>query len=87
MDYQAHKKRIRELALGYIEKLGGVANIEQIEACSTRLRILLKEKVDINLEMIRGLGAKGVLEKNQKEIHIVIGVEAEEIVEQIEELR
>lgn len=86
MNDQEHKKRMRELASGYIEKVGGIANIEEVEACSTRLRFVLKEKVDINLEEIKGLGAKGMLEKSQTEIHIVIGVESEEIVEEIEKL-
>ncbi|MEG0013736.1 MAG: PTS transporter subunit EIIB [Cellulosilyticaceae bacterium] len=86
MNYQEHKKKMRALAIGYIEKVGGLANIEEVEACSTRIRLILKDKVDINLELLKGLGAKGVLEKGQKEIHIVIGVESEEIVEEIEKL-
>lgn len=86
MHYEEHKKKIREVASGYIEKVGGIDNIKEVEACSTRLRLVLEDKVHISLESIRELGARGVLEKGDKEIHIVIGVEAEEIVEEIEKL-
>lgn len=86
MNYQEHKDRMKELATAYVEKVGGLNNIEEVEACSTRLRLLLRDKVNIDLESLKVLGAKGILEKSQREVHIIIGVEAEEIVEEIEKL-
>lgn len=84
MNYQEMKQKVHEIALKYIQAMGGVANIVEVEACSTRLRVILKDNEGFDKEGIMTLGAKGILDRQNNEKHIVIGVEAEQIVEEIE---
>lgn len=86
MNYQEMKQKIREIALKYIEAMGGVENIVEVEACSTRLRVVLKNSECFDKDGIMKLGAKGILDRQNNEKHIVIGVEADQIVEEIERI-
>ena len=68
---------IHELALGYIEALGGAANIEFIEGCITRLRGTIVDSSKINARKLRKLGAVGRPIIMGKGIQVVVGTYAE----------
>lgn len=86
MSYRERRKEVEKLGSKYIEKLGGKENISEIEACSTRMRVKVCRKEKIDREGVGKLGAKGMIDKEQNEVHIIIGIEAEEIVESIEKI-
>ena len=65
------------MALAYIEALGGADNIEEVDACITRLRLILKDTGKINEEEIKKLGASGVLKPSGKNAQVIIGTRAE----------
>lgn len=71
------------MALAYIEALGGVANIEEVDACITRLRLVLKDTEKINEVEIKKLGSTGVLKASDKNAQIIIGTRAEIVAEEI----
>lgn len=64
---------------GYILALGGAKNLLEISACTTRLRLLLKDKSLISETQIKELGAKAVLSIGEKGLQVVIGPEADRI--------
>lgn len=70
-----------EIAKGYIEGLGGSCNILLIEACITRIRVVIKDVELVQEELLLMLGALRVLKRDKQEIHIVLGIESEVIVE------
>lgn len=86
MSYIERRKEVEKLGIKYIEKLGGKENISEIEACSTRMRVMVAKKDKIDRAEIGKLGAKGIIDRGQNEVHIIIGIEAEEIVEAIEKI-
>jgi len=54
-----HWKTIAPLVL---EALGGEENIDNLDACITRLRVEVKETAKVNKERLKELGAAGVME-------------------------
>lgn len=53
---------IHEQALVIIEALGTEANIEDVTACATRLRVAVSNVNQVDKEVLKGLGATAVLE-------------------------
>jgi glucose-like phosphotransferase system IIB component len=47
-------------APGVLEALGGKANIKDLDACVTKLRVTIKDKSKVDEKAIKELGAKGV---------------------------
>lgn len=56
------KESLKEDAIEIIEALGGAENIEEVDACITRLRVSVKETQKVNKEKLKKLGATDVLE-------------------------
>lgn len=70
-------KKQSTLTTEIVEKLGGVGNIETIDACITRLRITVKDPNKVaSDEVWRSLDAKGVI-RSGKGIQIIYGTQAE----------
>jgi len=70
-------------ALAFIEALGGKDNIISTDACITRLRMEVKSSSNLDAELFKKLGAKGVIKPNNTTIQIVLGTKAEGIAEKI----
>jgi glucose-like phosphotransferase system IIB component len=68
---------VRDKALKFIEALGGVDNIEEIEGCITRLRGTVVDPSKIDLKKFRGLGVMGKPMIRGKGVQIVVGTYAE----------
>lgn len=86
MSYITRKEEVEKLGINYIKNLGEKENIIEIEACSTRMRVGVLDKEKINRGEIGKLGAKGIIDRSETEVHIIIGIQAEEIVEAIEKI-
>jgi glucose PTS system EIICBA or EIICB component len=65
--------------------LGGEENINNIDACITRLRVGVKDKSQVNHDELKMLGAKGVLEVGTG-IQAIFGPTAEILKNQIIEI-
>jgi len=65
--------------------LGGAANIEEIEACITRLRTEVKDPSLVNEAALKAAGAHGVLSAG-KVVQVVVGPEADVLADDIEDL-
>lgn len=68
---------LESLAKEYIARLGGAQNIEEIGACITRLRLVLKDGKVVEEARIKALGATGLIRPNATTLQIVIGTKAE----------
>lgn len=64
---------------------GGSANIENLDACITRLRVTVKEKSKVDTRKLKELGAAGVLELGNN-MQAVFGTESDSLKEQIRQI-
>jgi len=62
-----------------IEALGAITNIESIDACITRLRVIVHSEQVVNDKKLKELGAAGVIHIGKGSIQVVFGMEAEKI--------
>lgn len=56
------KESMKEAAIQIIAALGGQENLEEIDACITRLRVSVKDKDKVDREELKRIGATAVLE-------------------------
>ncbi|HPE65179.1 MAG TPA: N-acetylglucosamine-specific PTS transporter subunit IIBC [Synergistales bacterium] len=68
---------LENLAKEYIARLGGAQNIEEIGACITRLRLVLKDGKVVEEAQIKALGATGLIRPNATTLQVVVGTKAE----------
>lgn len=68
-----------ELAQGYLQALGGKANLIGIDACITRLRLNVADSSLVDDALAKRLGAAGVIRLNKQSVQIVVGTQAESI--------
>ena len=66
-----------EAAHQYIKVLGGLDNITRIDACITRLRLSLKDTRLVNDQVLKGMGASGVVRVGENNIQVILGPQAE----------
>lgn len=67
------------LPAAYVTALGGADNLIEIGACTTRLRLILKDRGLASEAQIKQLGAKAVLNIGEKGLQVVIGPESDRI--------
>ncbi len=77
---------MRDRALKFIEALGGIDNIEEIEGCITRLRGTVVDPGKVDLKKLKDLGSVGQPILMGKGIQIVVGTYAELIGTAINEI-
>ncbi len=66
-----------ELAKQYLKALGGHGNLENIDACITRLRLTLKDSSLANEKTLKALGAMGVVKLGSNNLQVILGPLAE----------
>lgn len=69
----------------YINALGGVDNLASIDACTTRLRLAVKDADMINKTALKALGAKGIISPAPGAVQVILGPQAEIIAGKIRE--
>lgn len=69
-----------------LKHIGGASNIISIDACITRLRLLVNEEVLVKDSELKELGAIGVIRLGKGNVHVVFGTESEQIRESIKPL-
>ncbi len=65
--------------------LGGADNIDEIEACITRLRTEVKDPGRVDEAALKAAGAHGVLTAGRV-VQVVVGPEADVLADDIEDL-
>ncbi len=66
-----------ELAIKYIECLGGEENIVKVDNCATRLRLDVVDSDKLNEKALKAIGAKGVVKLNKTSAQVIVGTNVE----------
>jgi glucose-specific phosphotransferase system IIA component len=74
-----------ELPKHILAALGGQENIENLDACITRLRVQVKNSAEVDKERLKSLGAAGVLEVGNN-IQAIFGTKSDILKTQIHEI-
>ncbi len=77
---------LKEKAFNILKAVGCKENLEEIEACITRIRLVLKSTDNIDEKKLKENGSLGIIKISEKEIHIIIGPTADPIVTYIKKL-
>jgi N-acetylglucosamine PTS system EIICBA or EIICB component len=70
-------------AAGYIAALGGGANLVSVDACTTRLRLIVSSQDAVDTDALKALGARGFVRPSATSLQVVIGANADQIAGEI----
>jgi N-acetylglucosamine PTS system EIICBA or EIICB component len=70
-------------ASGWVRALGGAANLKSIDACTTRLRLVVADQNAIDETALKGLGARGLVRPSAETLQVVVGPIADQLASQI----
>ena len=66
-------------ALAYIKALGGASNIASLDACTTRLRLVMVDQSRVNEAALKRLGVRGMIKPSATALQVVVGGEADQV--------
>nr|NUR38190.1 PTS transporter subunit EIIC [Sphingomonas sp.] len=58
---------------GFVKALGGPANLREVGACTTRLRLIVRDQTLIDEAGLKALGARGILKPSAEALQVVLG--------------
>ncbi|WP_289105266.1 N-acetylglucosamine-specific PTS transporter subunit IIBC [uncultured Halomonas sp.] len=67
----------------FVTALGGAANLEAVGACTTRLRLVLKEPEQIDEPALKALGSRGIMRLGGGGIQVILGPIADSVSDEI----
>jgi PTS system N-acetylglucosamine-specific IIC component len=63
----------------WVEALGGSANIRSVDACTTRLRLIVASQSAVDSDALRRLGARGLVRPSAEALQVVVGTTADQL--------
>jgi PTS system N-acetylglucosamine-specific IIC component len=63
----------------FIKALGGAGNLVTVDACTTRLRLVVTNQDAVNVEALKRLGARGVVRPSANALQVVLGPIADQV--------
>lgn len=69
-----------------LKALGGAANIKDLDACITRLRLSVVNSSELSIPKLKALGAAGVLNAGGGNFQVIFGVESDSIKDELQTL-
>jgi len=73
-------------ARGFIDALGGAANLVSVDACTTRLRLVVADQDKVNTPVLKALGARGIIKPSPRDLQVVLGPIADQVAREMKEL-
>jgi N-acetylglucosamine PTS system EIICBA or EIICB component len=70
-------------ALAWIQALGSAANLRSVEACTTRLRLVVTDPARLDEAALKALGSRGVLKLADGAVQVVVGPVADQLATEI----
>jgi N-acetylglucosamine PTS system EIICBA or EIICB component len=67
----------------FVTALGGAANLIEVAACTTRLRLVLRDNKSVDDAMLKRLDARGVLRSATQGLQVVLGPIADQVAGEI----
>jgi PTS system N-acetylglucosamine-specific IIC component len=66
-------------AAAWIAALGGGANLKSVDACTTRLRLIVANQSAVDSDALRRLGARGLVRPSAEALQVVVGTSADQL--------
>ncbi len=63
----------------FVTALGGAANLVSVDACTTRLRLVLANPAAIDEAALKALGSRGMVRPSEKALQVVLGPIADQV--------
>jgi PTS system N-acetylglucosamine-specific IIC component len=70
-------------ARAFVAALGGAQNLTEVDACTTRLRLVLADNRAVDEAALKRLGARGVLRSSAQGLQVVLGPIADQVAGEI----
>lgn len=70
-------------AHAWIRALGSAKNLRSVEACTTRLRLVVTDPAQLNEPALKALGSRGVLKLADGAVQVVVGPVADQLASEI----
>ncbi|HKF98043.1 MAG TPA: N-acetylglucosamine-specific PTS transporter subunit IIBC, partial [Steroidobacteraceae bacterium] len=70
-------------ATAWITALGGADNVRSVDACTTRLRLVVASQSAVNADALRRLGARGLVRPSAEALQVVVGATADQLAGEI----
>ncbi|MDB5432493.1 MAG: N-acetyl-D-glucosamine transporter [Caulobacter sp.] len=67
----------------FITALGGPGNLISVDACTTRLRLVMADQSAVNEPALKALGARGLIRPSPKDLQVVMGPIADQLAREI----
>ena len=68
-----------ERGKAFVLALGGAANLQSIDACTTRLRVVVNDQALVDEKRLRALGAVGMIRPSPQGLQVVVGPVADAV--------
>lgn len=72
-----------ERGAAYLAALGGAGNVTSVDACTTRLRLMLNDQAVVDETALKRLGARGLVRPSDRALQVVLGPIADQAAEEI----
>ncbi|MDO4731417.1 MAG: PTS transporter subunit EIIB, partial [Clostridia bacterium] len=69
-----------------LEGLGGKNNIASIDHCMTRLRIEIKDYLQVDEKKIKSSGVSGIIRPGKTSVQVIIGPEVQFVFDELKKL-
>jgi PTS system N-acetylglucosamine-specific IIC component len=83
---KAGNTSMHDKAQAVLSLIGGKENVVSVDACITRLRLVLKDDKIVNEKGLKDLGAAGVMKLGQGSVQVVFGTQSEVLKDEIKKL-
>lgn len=70
-------------AAGFVAALGGAANIKDVDACTTRLRLSVNDNQQVREADLKALGARGLVRPGAGAVQVIVGPGAEILADEV----
>ena len=69
-----------------LEGVGGKDNVESVDNCITRLRLVIKDYTKVDEKKIKSAGVAGVVRPSQKDVQVIIGTKVQFVADEFKKL-
>lgn len=70
----------------FVAALGGMNNLDSIDACTTRLRLVVKDQAVVDEAKLKQLGARGLIRPSTHDLQVIIGPTADQLAREMREV-
>ncbi|PHY17667.1 N-acetylglucosamine-specific PTS transporter subunit IIBC [Caulobacter sp. BP25] len=67
----------------FVQALGGAANLTSVDACTTRLRLIVVDQAVVSEPALKALGSRGIVKPSDKALQVVLGPIADAVAGEI----